>query len=215
MSRPIKNKTDFLRIRDKIRLAASIEEVGYRNYIIFILGASTGFRTGDIVPLTIGDLNRAIKLRELSILESKKKNDKKVKEKNKKNRVATLQESTIRALKKYLAFIKEIDKNLKRELRRIDADYAFRNNKYKERHISVEAISRKIKKIALTYNLQDITSHSLRKTYAYNIYLICGKDITVVQEMLGHSSPRVTRDYIGLEKELYCNYSEKLGYIAE
>ena len=48
--------------------------------------------------------------------------------------------------------------------------------------------------------LKEIGTHTLRKTCGYLIYQET-KDIALVQEILGHSTPFITKRYIGLNQE--------------
>ena len=47
----------------------------------------------------------------------------------------------------------------------------------------------------------NISTHSFRKWYATDIYEANGHDIVLVQQLLQHSSPMVTRRYIGSADE--------------
>ena len=46
------------------------------------------------------------------------------------------------------------------------------------------------------------STHTLRKTFAYHLYINSGKDVALVQKLLNHSSSYVTLRYIGLEAEV-------------
>ena len=48
---------------------------------------------------------------------------------------------------------------------------------------------------------QNISTHSFRKWYATDIYNASGHDIILVQQLLQHSSPTITRRYIGISEE--------------
>lgn len=215
-SRPIKNRNDVLRIQQRLKHSAEKEEVGERNYMIFTLGVATGFRAGDLVKLSIGEIRKAVKKGEFLIMEGKKENHKSINKRNQKPRFAKLQPSVKKRLNEYLREIDiENSKCKKKRHRRLDSDYAFRSYKNKSEHISVDAISKEIKKAAAYYNLSNITSHSMRKTYAYNIYLSSGKDLVIVQEMLCHENIKHTREYIGLDREDYCQYSDDIDWIGK
>ena len=41
----------------------------------------------------------------------------------------------------------------------------------------------------------------MRKTFAYWLYMDTGGDIVMVQEVLGHSDPSITRRYIGIDQQ--------------
>lgn len=61
------------------------------------------------------------------------------------------------------------------------------------------------------FGMYDITAHSMRKTYAYKIYIEAGRDVLVVKELLCHSSIEETKRYLGLDKELYSEYTNRLS----
>jgi site-specific recombinase XerD len=49
--------------------------------------------------------------------------------------------------------------------------------------------------------LEKIGTHTLRKTFAYQVYQRSGKDIGLVQKLLNQSSSSVTLRYIGIDRE--------------
>ena len=61
---------------------------------------------------------------------------------------------------------------------------------------SVEDVQLKLRDI-------NLSAHSLRKTFAYRVWLENGKDIFFVKELLGHSTVEYTKRYLGLDIELY------------
>ena len=63
----------------------------------------------------------------------------------------------------------------------------------------------KLKDVAEDLKLRDInlSAHSLRKTFAYRVWMENGKDIFYVKELLGHSTVEYTKRYLGLDIELY------------
>jgi len=48
--------------------------------------------------------------------------------------------------------------------------------------------------------LDEIGTHTLRKTFAYHVFAAT-KNLTLVQKLLNHSSPAITLRYIGIEQE--------------
>ncbi|MDU3724673.1 MAG: tyrosine-type recombinase/integrase, partial [Clostridium celatum] len=62
-----------------------------------------------------------------------------------------------------------------------------------------------LKEVAEDLKLRDInlSAHSLRKTFAYRVWMENGKDIFYVKELLGHSTVEYTKRYLGLDIELY------------
>jgi integrase len=49
--------------------------------------------------------------------------------------------------------------------------------------------------------LENIGTHTLRKTFGYHMYKRSGRDIALVQDLLNHGSPRQTLRYIGISQE--------------
>lgn len=67
-------------------------------------------------------------------------------------------------------------------------------------HISRYQVDRILKVAAEKCGLENIGTHSMRKTFGYWFYQRT-KDIATLQKMLNHSSQRETMIYIGLEQE--------------
>jgi len=47
---------------------------------------------------------------------------------------------------------------------------------------------------------EKIGTHTMRKTFGYQAYK-SGVDVYIIQDMLNHSTPAVTKRYIGLSQE--------------
>lgn len=191
-SKPLKTTRDVLNIQDYLRYNNK------RNYVIFLLGVTTGYRAGDLVSLQVRDIKQALKYGEFVIQEGKKFNNPNVRERNRKARTVELIPSMAKILKDYIK-----DKK--------DYEYVFRSRKSKYPHIGVQAVSNALKEAGEYFGLYNISAHSMRKTYAYKIYIESGKDIVAVKELLGHRSIEETKEYLGLDKEQYHEYSRKLS----
>ncbi|MBU5290004.1 tyrosine-type recombinase/integrase [Paraclostridium bifermentans] len=191
-SNPLRTKQNVLDIQDYLKYKSK------RNYVIFLLGVTTGYRAGDLVKLQVRDIKQAIKYKEFVIEEGKKFNSKNVRERNRKARVVELIPSMEKILKEYIKDMK-------------DYEYVFKSRKSTYPHIQVQAISNALKEAGEYFGLYNISAHSMRKTYAYKIYLESDKDIVAVKELLGHRSIEETKDYLGLDKEQYHKYSSKLS----
>ena len=189
---PLKTKRDVLNIQDYLRYKSK------RNYTLFVLGITTGYRAGDLVNLQVRDIKEALKYKEFVIQEGKKFNNKRVKDKNRKARRVELIPSVARILKEYIKDMK-------------DYEYIFKSRKGLNKPIGVQAVSNALKEAGEYFGIYNITAHSMRKTYAYKIWIESGKDVLVVKELLGHSSTEETKLYLGLDKEEYHNYTMKLG----
>lgn len=190
-SKPITSTQKVLDVQDYLRYKNE------RDYVLFVLGITTGYRAGDLVELRVRDIKEALRRLEFTIFEGKKRNCKNIREKNRKPRTVEIRPKVGKILREYI-------KNKK------DYEYVFQSRKGVNNHIGVQAVSNILKEAAGYFGLYDITAHSMRKTYAYKIYINSGKDIVAVKELLGHSSIEETKKYLGLDKERYHEYSKAL-----
>lgn len=67
--------------------------------------------------------------------------------------------------------------------------------------ICTYAVQKHLKKVCDILGYRNISTHSFRKWYATDIYEASGHDIVLVQQLLQHSSPNITRRYIGISEE--------------
>lgn len=67
--------------------------------------------------------------------------------------------------------------------------------------IKVRVVQHNLKKVCDMLGYKNISTHSFRKWYATDIYEQSGHDIVLVQQLLQHSSPTITRRYIGISDE--------------
>jgi integrase len=80
--------------------------------------------------------------------------------------------------------------------------YVIWNEKYKT-NVSVMTINRRLKNVFNTS--KNVSSHSIRKATAKRIYTRTGNDIIKAMIFLNHSSPVMTKNYLGItqdEKEM-------------
>lgn len=193
-SKPIKRVQDVKRMI--AYLEASSSYFGLRNALLFQLGVTTGYRAGDLVKLTVGDIKEAITSNEFVIMEGKKENSKNIRKKNMKPRRVVLRPKLKSKLKKYINDME-------------DYEYIFKSNKGNG-HIEVDSVSRILREAGRFLGLYGTSSHCMRKTYAYKIYIESGRDALVVKEMLGHSSIEETKLYLDLDLDDYDEYSRGL-----
>jgi len=189
-AKPIKDKEKVLDFQDYFR------SKNQRDYILFTLGISTGYRAGDLVALKVRDTKKALDDGYFEILEGKKKNSKNIRKENMKPRIVKVINNLEVLLRKYIKGKK-------------DYEYIFPSRK--GGHIEVSRVTIILKEAAKEFGLKDITAHSLRKTYAYFIYVQSEYDIMLIKEMLGHSSIEETKVYLGLDRETYDKYSDTLN----
>ncbi|ALB47793.1 tyrosine-type recombinase/integrase [Clostridium beijerinckii] len=191
-AKPIINTERVLDIQDYLKYKNE------RDYVLFVVGITTGYRAGDLVKLKARDIREALRRSEFTIFEGKKKNSKNIREKNRKPRAVEVIPKVTKLLKEYIR-----DKK--------DYEYIFQSRKGINKPIGVQAVSNILKEAGEYFGLYDISAHSMRKTYAYKIYVESGKDIVAVQKLLGHRTTQETELYIGLDKEKYHQYSKSLS----
>jgi integrase len=189
---PIKEREQVLNIQDYLKYRSE------RDFMLFILGIATGFRAGDLVKLQVRDIKAALDRGYFEILEGKKVNSKNIRKENVKPRIVKIIANLEKLLKKYIKGRK-------------DYEYLFESRKGRNKYITVAHVSRILKRAGEEFGLKNISAHSMRKTYAYTIYLECNHDLLLVKEMLGHSSIEETKLYLGLDRETYDKYSDTLN----
>jgi len=65
---------------------------------------------------------------------------------------------------------------------------------------------------AKEFGLDQIGTHTMRKTFGYHMYYASNKDIVLVMEALGHSSEQITLRYIGVTNEKVNDVVKKLNF---
>ncbi|GCD13301.1 tyrosine-type recombinase/integrase [Clostridium tagluense] len=183
----------------KEKLAEYSDRNKERNIMLFILGRTTGYRLGDIVGLTIGQIKDALDNERFIIQESKQYEQWKTNLKNKPNK------------KKPLVRESPIGKNLERYLRQYCKDkkrseYAFKSNKGNgNEYISQKAFSALLTEVGKSMGLKNISGHSLRKTYATKIYEESNNNLEQVRVALNHQSIEETKRYLGIKEKMKMN----------
>lgn len=188
---PIKNITDIAKIKRYL-----LGKENKRDYMLFVMGINVGLRATDLLKIKIGDV-----LEEGKITDSVKM----VEKKTNKLREFVINDSAKEAIKLYLSTIK----NYKEE------DFLFKSRKGKEQITVVHAHS------IIKSTLRDLKikgnygTHSLRKTFAYHTYITNYEGNPIIlptlQDILNHSSQKVTLRYIGITKEEINDIYSKLN----
>ncbi len=195
---PLMNADDVLDIADY--LEESTGKFGFRNKVLFLLGCSTGYRAGDLVELKVRDVKMALEDGYFRIYENKVNKKGEILEKKKTPREAIIIDELSELLKEYIKDKKSYE-------------YMFLSNKKNSEkpYITVECISKIIKKAATHFGLKRITAHSMRKTYGWNQYIISGKNTGYVQELFGHESEEYTKKYLNINDIEAKKYSRSLS----
>ena len=89
-------------------------------------------------------------------------------------------------------------------------EYLFKSRKGENKAITTVQAYRIINRAAKRIKLEEIGTHTMRKTFGYWHYRQY-KDIAILQEIFNHSSPSVTLVYIGISQDnidnSYMNFS--------
>lgn len=179
--------------RFKYRLEEKSKEFSSRNMTLFELGVSTGYRSQDIVCLTIGEIKEALYLGYFEIQEQKQyksyltyiKKHPNSKKKPPKKRKIGIGKSLEETLKQYIKGKR-------------NSQYAFPSKK--GTYITSKSFSRILKEVGEELGLKNISGHSMRKTFARKIYDRYG-ELERVRQRLGHKSIETTKIYLGLYDE--------------
>lgn len=148
----------------------------YRDYLMFTLGINIGLRIGDLLQLRVKDILDGT---HIVIIEQKTEKTKRF-----------LINPQLR---------KEVKKYVKKEKLSKD-DYLFPSRKGNGPITRVQAY-RVLNKAAEMADIQDVGTHTLRKTFGYLHYQKY-KDIALLQQILNHSNQKDTMIYIGLTQDL-------------
>ncbi|MFS0783568.1 site-specific integrase [Bacillus sp. 1P06AnD] len=156
-------------------IKAYLKNKNERDYILFVTGINTGLRISDILKLKVKD----VKGMHIAIREQK-----------------TDKQKWIR-----------ITPSLKRELKHFiqgmsDDHFIFKSREGVNKPIGRSMAYKILREVADEFNLQNIGTHTLRKTFGYHFYYQQGKDVAMLQEIFNHSSPNITRRYIGVNQDI-------------
>jgi integrase len=164
-------------IRDKEKIAAMMQllkDQSERNYMLFFLGINTGLRVSDLLKLKVKDVRGkdSVLLRET---------------KTKKSRRIFWNPHVYQVLQEYVK-----DKQ--------DDEFLFPSRR-KGKPLSRIQAWRILNETARQVGLDEIGTHTLRKTYGYHYYNQ-SKNIALLQEIFNHSSPAITLRYIGINQDI-------------
>lgn len=163
-------------IRDKETvegIANYFKKNNERDYVMYMTGLYTGLRISDILLLKIGDVanKECINLRE---------------KKTGRQRIIKINPILKKLYKEY-CLNKQYDEYL----------VASRNG---FKAISRERAYMILRDVAKVFRIENIGTHSLRKTFGYHFYQET-KDVVTLQKIFNHASPSVTLRYIGIDQE--------------
>ena len=152
-----------------------------RNRLLFIMGINTGLRVQDILALRISDVKHAKVGDRIAIREKKTGKD----------NVLMINKEIKEALDEYLKTIEARDEH-----------FLFKSRKGKNSPLSTYAVTMYVQQWCDEINLTgNYGAHSLRKTWCYHQRKTYGTSWEIIAKRLNHSSPSVTRRYIGVKEE--------------
>lgn len=186
--------------RFKYKLEEQSKKYPERNSMIFYIGVATGYRTQDIVDLSVGKLIEFIEDEKFSIQEKKQYEawlTHKKKYPNSKKRMPEPRETIIKPKLKRL--LKEYVKGKSK------SEYAFPSNK--DEHITAKSYSEILASVGKSLGLSNISGHSMRKTYATRLWE-AKKDLEYVRIALGHTNIETTKRYLGLNDGVKADAAE-------
>lgn len=164
---PIKNEEKIEQMKQALR------KKSYRNYMIFILGITTGLRISDLIKLKVKDVRDK---EHICLCEKKTGKRKKV----------LISPMLKRDLKDY---IKDKD----------DDEYLIKSRQGDNNHLSRTSVYYILRDAASECGIKEVGTHTLRKTFGYRFYQK-SKDVAILMYLFNHSSQAVTLRYIGIEQ---------------
>lgn len=165
-----------IREKEKIdQMKIALMESEYKNYFLFMMGINTGLRISDLLPLKVEDLKGK---KHIVIIEKKTGKEKRF---------------LINPMLK-----KEIDKFIEGKQ---EHQYLFESNRGYDHPISRIQAYRVLNAASKKCDLNEIGTHTLRKTFGYWHYQIY-KDVAILQDIFNHSSPSITLRYIGINQDI-------------
>lgn len=169
--------SDYLNFDSTLNKAMKIikTEKNYKLGFLVVFGINAGLRISDILKLKFEDLEND----SISLVESK----------TNKKRVIRLNDNIKNAF--------EVLKN-RTDVR---TGYIFTSNQ--STVITIQYVNRKLKEMFGTKNIA-ISSHSLRKTFGRQVWSNnneTDKALLYLSELFNHSSPAITKRYLGIRQE--------------
>ena len=169
---------------DREKIEMILKATNKRDYLLWILGSNTGFRISDIIRLKVKD----VKGNFITLIEQK-----------------TGKERSVKINKKLKAVLKDYIKGMD------DNAVLFKSRVGGNKPICIRRCQQIIKKVAELVGIEkNINSHSMRKTYAYNIYKTTGS-LALVMEALNNSKEKVTLRYLCLVDEMLEDATEAIA----
>jgi len=170
-------KVEPIRDRKKIENIKQLLSANARDYALFVCGINNGIRGGDMLNLKVDQVRHKKVGESVEIRE----------EKTGKTNYFYLNKVCYKAIQRQI-----------KEQALADEDYLFPSRKGKGR-MNTYTLNRLVQKWAESVGLVgNFGSHTLRKTWGYHMRKTFGVSWEIIAKRYGHSSPSITRAYLGI-----------------
>lgn len=171
-------------------LIGKLERDGeYKFCLLITIGVFTGLRISDLLQLKFSQFENS---EILTVQEQKTKKTRRI---------------------KINPDLKEILYRIKKRMVIIDTDQYIFMNRYGTKSIDKSYVNVKLKEIVKRYNINiegNVSSHLFRKTLGNRVLRLnnySNESVILLMELFGHSSPSITKRYLGLrEREIHDVY---------
>jgi integrase len=152
-----------------------------RDRLLFIIGINSGLRVQDLLSLKIEDV-KTCKIGDRIAVKEKKTG---------KENVFIMNKEIFAALQEYLQNIEYKDDH-----------FLFKSRKGKNYPLTTYAVTQMVQRWCGEINLNiNAGAHTLRKTWCYHQRKTFGVSWEILAKRLNHSSPSITRRYLGVKEE--------------
>ncbi|HFI0168092.1 tyrosine-type recombinase/integrase [Streptococcus suis] len=185
---PIRDRKDIQRMKDYLMHDSAKNPIlRLRNYTLFVTGINSGLRMGDIRDLKVEDVT-GWRIKHFD-------------EKTGKFTDRKMNSSLKKAIRNYLGVTK-----LKNE------DYLFPGSFKQNRKMSESQAWRIITSAANFLGIPEIGTHSMRKTFGFQIFTTQGnKTVGDIMKLLNHQKESTTLAYIGVTRDSEDRTVDKLN----
>lgn len=175
-------------IRDKTTvqdIADYLKDIDDKYFIMYMIGIYSGLRVSDILKLKVRDVRDKtdIKIRE---------------QKTGKEKLFPVNAELSKAIAAYCQDKKEYD-------------YLVPSARVHNKAVSREYAYRVIHDAGLHFGLNNLGTHTMRKTFGYHFYLQT-KDIVLLMRIFNHNDQSKTLRYIGIEQSTINDAMKKFSY---
>lgn len=171
---PIRNLEDIEAIKQLL-------ESKPRDYLLFVMGINNGLRAGDLLQLKAEPFRNAKIGDTIPVREQKTGKPQEI----------VINKPLKKALAKYFTLIQPKDD-----------DYLFKSRKGDNKAMTVSNANMLVKQWTKAINLEgNYGTHTLRKTFGYILRRKYGVGWEILARRYNHSSPSVTRSYLGIQDD--------------